>query len=179
MGLGIGDGLFLPAAVVEGMPHFVEVPFFVLLVLEDLDPVIRDAHAQAVIKAQSALFYLATGSWHAAHILRNAEAIGFEGVDEVVGQLQISDGIPLGSFLEVFVVVIKANSLTMMEIKHGSYAVKTVAIKVKFLEPVGHVGEEKLLYFPLAIVKEFGSPNQCVLLCRRGENIDPLSHRTH
>ena len=54
VGFGVSDGGFAVAAVVEDAPEFFHVPVFVALVFEELDPVVGDAHGEAVGETDAA-----------------------------------------------------------------------------------------------------------------------------
>ena len=48
--LGIGNALFMVASIGEGPSDALHVPILVLLLLQKLDPKVRDSHGQTVVK---------------------------------------------------------------------------------------------------------------------------------
>ena len=155
--LGVGDGFFSVAAVGEGVENFVEVPLLVGSVFEELDPVIWDSHGEAVVEAHAAFGKGAAEARHAAHVLGNAEGVGIDFVDELVGELEVGDGIPLDAIEEVFVVVIEGD-VAMVVVEHGGDAIEAKAIEAEVLHPVGEVREEELADFFSAVVEKAGVP---------------------
>ena len=89
MRFSIGDIIFFVPTVAKGVPHLLDVPVFVLLVLKDFNPIIRYSHSQAKIKAQTAFFDRTTGTGHTAHVFGYTDGIGTNFVDEFIGKLDM------------------------------------------------------------------------------------------
>lgn len=157
MGFGVGDGLFLVASVGELVPDGVEVPLFVGSVFEEFDPVVGDAHAEAVVEAETAVFGRAAESGHAGEVFGDGESIGVDFADEGVGELEVGHGAPFDAVVEVFVVVVEGG-IAVVVVEHGGDTIEAEAVEVKLFEPVCEVGEEEGEGFGTTVVEEEGVP---------------------
>ena len=76
MRLGVVNGALIGATISKLLPDLRYVPILVAGVLEELNPVIRDAHRQTIIKTDPALLYGCRKAWHAANLLGDSYRIG-------------------------------------------------------------------------------------------------------
>ena len=132
MRLTVRDSLHIRQAVIHNIPHFVDVPFFVFLFLEDFDPVVRQGHSKTEIETYTTFFDRPAESRHAGDIFCNGQGRGFYLMSERVGKLEVCDGIPFHPFFEITVTV-PYFPVTVVEIHHGSDPVETESVKMKFL----------------------------------------------
>ena len=107
----IGDGLFAGAAQAHIAPHLVDIPELILS-LYCLDPHIGKAHAQTEVEADAAVLDGQAHTGHTGHILGDGDGLGVHLADQLVGQLQVGNGIGVGIVGEVLIVGVKASSLT-------------------------------------------------------------------
>src|SRR5690606_38706420 len=56
-----------------------------------------------------------------------------------------------------------------MMVQHGRRPVKTEPIEMKLLHPIADIGQQKLLYFPLAVVEKLGIPSSVIAPVSRME----------
>ncbi len=144
-------------AVGDDSPEFVEIPVLVALVLEELDPMVGDAHGQAVGETDSAFGIRPAEAGHAGHVLGDDDGSRFDFRDEFVGEFQIEDGFFVGIVAEV-VVVCSEGAVAVGVVEHGGDAIEAEAVEAEFLQPVADVGEEELFYLRAAVVEDFGVP---------------------
>ena len=166
---GVGDGGLAVAAVGEHAPEFVEIPVLVAAVLEQLDPVVRDAHGEAVGEADAAVFDRPAEARHAGHVLGDGDGAGFHVLDELGGELQIEDRVLVGVGAEV--IVITAERLVAARvIEHRGDAIEAEAVEAELLQPVADVGEQELADLRAAVVEAFRIPRR-VLAARAAVEI--------
>ena len=128
---------------------------------EQLDPVVGDAHGEAVGEADAALADGPAEARHAGHVLGDGDGAGFELVDELRGELQIENRVLVGVAAEV--VVVTAEGLVAARvIEHRGHAVETEAVEAELLEPVADVGQQELADFRPAVVEALGVPRRMV-----------------
>ena len=75
VGLGVGDGFFAVASVRKLVPKDIEVPLFVGGVFEQFDPMVGDAHAEAVVETESAVGGGLAAAGHAGEVFRDGEGV--------------------------------------------------------------------------------------------------------
>ena len=63
-------------------------------------------------------------------------------MNKFIRQLQISNGIIFHALFKIFVAVINRFN-AMVEIHHGAYTIKPEPIKMKLLQPIFQIGEQK------------------------------------
>ena len=102
----VGYCLFVVAAVGEFPVYRGGMPVLVLLLLEELDPVVGDTHRHAVVEAHAAVLDLEGEAGHAAHLLGYGYGVGVEFVYELVGEGEVGYGV--GVLAAVVVVGIRA-----------------------------------------------------------------------
>lgn len=68
--LGVSDGAFHPPSVGERVHDVAHLPVLVALLLQQLDPHVRDGHAQPVVEPGAALRHRPAGRWHAGYVLK-------------------------------------------------------------------------------------------------------------
>ncbi len=72
----IPDMFFIVAAVHQRVVQAAEIPIFIALFFQQFNPVIRDAHGQAIIKSDSAFGHGPGHAGHAGNIFRNGYDFG-------------------------------------------------------------------------------------------------------
>lgn len=157
VGLGVGHGLFAIASVRKLIPKDVKVPLFVGGVFEEFDPVVGDAHAEAIVEAESAVGGGLAAAGHAGKIFRDSEGPRKDFTDEGVGELKVGNSAPVDAVVEVFVVVVEGG-VAMMVVEHGGDSIEAEAVEAEVFKPIGKVGEEKALGGGVAVVEEKGVP---------------------
>ena len=153
MALCIADGLFVGTAV-SGLPeHRRWFPILVLQFLDGLDPVVRDVHRHAVVKAIAAILEWCSQSWHTAHFLSDGDSLWFHLMNHKVCQREISNCIVV--FMSVIVIAITSECLTqsVAVVEHGSDTIEAIAIEMEFLKPVLAVGKQEMEHLVVAIVE--------------------------
>ena len=118
------------ASVRELVPDVVEIPLFVGGVFEELDPMVRNAHAEAVVEAESAVRRGLATAGHSGEVLCDGEGVGIDFANEGVGELEVVDGVVVYSVTEVFVVVVEGG-VAMVVVEHGGDAIEAKAIEAK------------------------------------------------
>jgi len=104
VGLGVADGLFVPAAVGEFVPQAAHGPVLVRHLLDELDPVIRHPHGEAAVETAAAVLCRRGKPRHAAHILGHGEGIRPHGVNQAVGEREIGERILVHVRVEIIIV---------------------------------------------------------------------------
>ena len=160
--LAVGDVLLARTAGNQLVIQAAHVPLAVLLFPDGLDEIIRQAHAQAVVKPNAALFDRQTHARHAAHLLRHAERAALELVRQLCRQLQIGDGLHVRIHGEILPIIGKRAAQTVIEIDHTGHAVKAEAVEMIFLQPEAHVGEQEMHHAVFAVVKDLAAPSRMI-----------------
>ncbi len=83
---GVADVLLVPPAVQQPAEDGSQAPVLIPLLFEDLDPVVRHAHSEAVVEAEPALLHRPRHPGHPGHVLRNRDGSRLEGVKQLVGE---------------------------------------------------------------------------------------------
>jgi len=84
MALSVRDALLKMAPVCERVGNVTHVPCVVLHVLEELDPLVRNRHGEAVVKADAPDVCRDTKKRHPRHIFGDGDDIGEEGMQDIV-----------------------------------------------------------------------------------------------
>ena len=163
VGFAVADVLFLGAAGGQLVPHLEHIPLIVGIVLEQLDPEVRNAHGQAVVEADAAAADGDAHAGHAAHLLADGQREGIDGVDQLVGQLQIGQRVHVGVQAEVLGIVGEAGAESVILIDHRGDAVEAEAVEVVLLQPEFQVGQQEMQHLVLAVVEQLGcsTPDGC------------------
>ena len=156
--LYVGDVCFAPSAVEQRVVHLLHVPVFVPSVAQQMDPIVRNAHGQAIPEPQSSFLHRAAGSRHPAHVFGNGQGSGVARADQGVGRLKVQYGRIVGILAEILVVAVKG-LVAVVVVQHGGYPVEAESVETKFLHPVGDVGQQELLDVHLSVVEQFGIPS--------------------
>ena len=157
MALAVSHVRLAVTPVGQRMPHVAHAPFLVLLLLEQLDPVIGNAHGQPMGKAQAPFIHRAAQPRHAGHVLRNRDGARSYPLDQRGGQLQISHGVQVHGRPEVRA-QIPERLVAPVEIQHGRHAVKAEPVKAELLQPPADIGQQELNHLVPPIVKAAGIP---------------------
>ena len=154
MALAIRDGLLVGPAVGKLPEYRGRMPVFILLLLDHLDPVIRDTHCHTVVESDAAILKLHGKPGHTAHLLSYGYSLAVYIMDKDIGKREICDGIRI--LIAVVVVGIRSESLpeAMVIIEHGGYTVETETVKLKFLKPVFTVREKEMEHAVFSVVEE-------------------------
>ena len=70
--LGVGDGLLHPAPVRQRVDDVAHVPVLVFELFDELDPLVGNGHAEAVVEADATLFHRPAQRRHSGNILQQA-----------------------------------------------------------------------------------------------------------
>jgi hypothetical protein len=62
-------------AVRQSETYVPNVPFFILDLLQDLDPHIWDSHSEPIVKPNTAQRYREAQGWHSGHIFRDCDRL--------------------------------------------------------------------------------------------------------
>jgi hypothetical protein len=84
-------------------------------------------------------------------------------VNELIGQLKISDCVKIHPVFEITIIMIEGD-IAMMMIEHGGHSIETKAVKTEFLEPVSEIGKEKSQDLWPTIIKQAGIPLRMFVL---------------
>lgn len=104
MTLCVCDRLLAVAPVCKNPANVGHVPLLVRLLLEDLDPHVRDSHSKPVVEADATKREWEAKSGHARYIFRDSDAFGVEPVEHLVGEHQVRDTLLVNLGTEVLVV---------------------------------------------------------------------------
>ena len=183
--LHIGDG----GRVAEGelRPQVAQVPVLVPPLLGVFDPQIRDAHAQAVVEADAAVGHGLAHAGHAGHVLGDGQRARVHLPDQVVGQLQVGDGLHVRVHGEIHPQVGEGGAQAVVPVEHGGDAVEAEAVEVELLHPELQVAQQEVEHLRLVVVEALGAPGAVVspaalveeLVGRAVEEVDALQGVAH
>ena len=156
--LYIRDGLLVGTAVGQCPEDVGHVPVFVALLLEGLDPIVRNTHCQAIVEAHTAIFDRTSESWHAAHFLGDGDSVRVNLVDELVGKSEIADCIAILIAVVVVAIAVEVLSEAVVQIEHGCDSIETEAIELVLFEPVLAVAQEEVEHVVACIVEAEAVP---------------------
>ena len=160
----VGHRILTGTAQAHIAPHLADVPEFVLLLLHRTDPHIGKTHGQTIVKADAAVFDGQAHTRHTGHILGDGDGIGIHFPDQLVGQLQVGDGLGVGVEGEILGVIIKAGAKAVVMIEHGGDAVEAEAVEMVLRHPEGQVAQQEMQDLILAVVEALGAPGGMVAL---------------
>ena len=163
MGFHIGDGVLTGTAQAHIAPHLVDVPELILA-LDSLDPHIGQTHTQTVVEANAAVLNGQAHTGHAGHILGDGDGLGVHLADQLVGQLQVGDGLGVGVVGEVLVVGVEVGAQAVVMVQHGGNTVETETIEVVLSHPELQIGQQEVQNAGLAVVEALGAPGRMVAL---------------
>ena len=84
--LGITDRLLIGTTVRRLPPDRRRMPILIFLFLDRLDPIVRDVHSHAIIKAITTILYLSRQTRHATHLLGDRYSARIHLMDQFIGQ---------------------------------------------------------------------------------------------
>ena len=142
------------------MPQGIHVPVFVPGILQQLDPVVRLTHGQTIVKADAALLDRQTHAGHSAHVLGNRGGVRVHLMDQLVGQLEIVQGLEIRVHIEVHVIVGKGAAQPMVVIDHAGHAVKAKTVEMVFRLPEFQVAQQEMQHLRPAVVEQFRTPGR-------------------
>lgn len=102
-------------SVGQGEADVAEIPFFVLLLLEDLDPHVGDGHGESVVKANAAEGEGQAQGRHSRDILGHGYHIGIQLVEELIGQHEIHHRLLVHTGTKVLVVATRESTANVSE----------------------------------------------------------------
>ena len=164
VGLHIADDLLLGSAARQLRPEHPHIPVVVPDLLQELDPHIRLAHGQAVVKAHTAVFNGQAQPRQGGGVLGDGDGVGIYLAHQFVGKLEIGDGLGVGIHGEILVVGAEGGAQTVVVVQHGGDTVKAEAVKVVLRLPVFQVGQQEVQHLVLTVVKDLGVPGGMVPL---------------
>ena len=135
----VADGLFTGAPGRQFIPHLPDIPVLVLDLGNRPDPIIRQSHAEPIIKAHAAFPNRQAHSRHAAHILRDCHRVLTETMHQIIGQLQIGDRLRIRIHAEILFVAVKHGPQSMIPVQHRCHPIKTEPVKMVLFHPVFQV----------------------------------------
>jgi len=133
MTLTIRDGLFVGTAVPDLPEYTAGFPVLVSLFFDRLNPVVRNVHCKAIVKAVTTIFVLGCQSRHATDFLSDCHGMRIHLMDELVGHGQIADCIVIFMPIEVITIIGEGLAQSMTVVEHRRYTVETESVKMKFL----------------------------------------------
>ena len=140
MRLGISHRAYRRQTVGHHRPHLPNVPVVVAPLLEYLNPVVGDGHAEAVVEAHAAILGLHARARHAADILGYGYGVGAQVVDELVCQGEVDDGIAVDTLVEEALAAVEIH-ISVVVVEHRCHSIEAVAVEMELLNPVFHVRE--------------------------------------
>jgi len=149
----VTDGVFLGAFVGERMPDAVHAPVLVAHIFDQLKPVVRNAHGEAVVEAAAACRGRTGQARHAADVFRDGDGVGTYGVDEFVGQGEVHQGLEIDISVEVVGIGEERFTESAVVVEHAGDAVETEAVDMVFIEPEAAIGEQEVQHFRFAVVE--------------------------
>ncbi len=182
----VGDGGFAKTAVCEDAPELIKIPLLVAGVLEQLDPVIRDPHGEAMGEADPALGIRAAKAGHARHVFCHHDGTRLDLGDQFIGELEIQNCLLIGIVAKIIIIGTERPVAVRM-IKHRGDAIEAEAIEAELLQPVADVGEQELLHLLLAVIEAFRVPLRMIpffpcmkiLVAGAVEVVEPLGNVFH
>ncbi len=153
VGLGVADGFLVPAPVGQLVPQVPHGPVLVGDLLDELDPVVRNPHGEAVVEAETAFFRRGGQPGHAAHVLGHDQGIRSQAVDHPVGQRQVGQRIFVDVVVEVVGIGAKASIEPVVAVEHAGDTVEAESVEPVFVQPEAAVGQQKMQDLDLAVVE--------------------------
>ena len=171
VGLRVADDLLLIAAGDQFPVHLADLPVAVLLLLDRLDEEVRQAHGQAVVKADAAVLDGQAHARHGAHVLRDGDGALLVAVNQVAGQHEVGHRVHIGVHGEVLRVAGEGGAQTVIVIEHAGHAVKAEAVEMILVHPELDVGEQEVQNARAAVVKALAAPGRMIALAARMEEL--------
>ncbi|OAV68588.1 hypothetical protein Barb4_02032 [Bacteroidales bacterium Barb4] len=153
MTLGIADGLLIGTAIGRLPPDSGRMPILILLLLDNLYPVIGNIHRHSVIKTVATVLRLNRQTRHTAYLFGNRNSMFVHLMYKLVRQRQVSNGILVLPLVEIIPVTAKRLTQPVTVIKHGSNPVETEAVELILLQPELAIGQQKMKHLILAVIK--------------------------
>lgn len=113
--LAVSNRLFAMSSVGQGEADVAEIPFFVLLLLEDLDPHVGDGHGKSVVKANAAEGEGQAKGRHSRDILGHGYDVGVQLMEELIGQHEIHHSLLIHTGAKVLVVATRESTVNVSE----------------------------------------------------------------
>ena len=168
--LRIGNLRHGSQTVVHRGPKLGHHPILVLALLEQLDPIVRNAHRQTIIETDAARSRRSRHPRHPAHLLGNAQMhTRPHRCYQIISQRQIYQRIAVNLIPKVILVGTEIVHITPMEINHGRHPVETETVKMEFLHPVTQVRQQET---PHLVTREIEHPRPPV---RMGPRLAPVA----
>ena len=105
-------------------------------------------------------------------------ASGLICVGQLVGQLQVRDGVAVDVGAEVVVVAAERFAQAVIEVDHAGHAVEAEAVEAELLQPVADVAQQEPLHFVLAVVEQQRIPRDVLPARRRRGNTGSRCRRS-
>ena len=154
----VGDDLFFRAAGGEFVVEVFDVPVFVFDFGGETGPDVGDTHGEAEVEACAACGAWTDETGHATDVFGDGEGGGVEGMDEIVGEGEVGEGVFVDGGIEVILVGREDLAETVVHVEHGGDPVEAEAVEVEFLDPVAGVREEEVEDGRFGVVEAAGVP---------------------
>ena len=139
-------------------------------------------HVHAVVEADAAAVKWRRQQWVARHVLSDGEGGRVEGVEEVVGEREIGDGLDVYLFLIVLpilhvavepeivlIIAVEPSRDGVVVVQHRRDAVEAKPIDVELLDEVEDLSQEELHHFAFLVIEALGPPEAVVARLARRE----------
>mmetsp|Transcript_29626 Transcript_29626/g.71148 ORF Transcript_29626/g.71148 Transcript_29626/m.71148 type:complete len:352 (-) Transcript_29626:192-1247(-) len=166
VGLGVGDALLPPPAVLERVGEMPHVPLVVRLLLEHLDPQVGQGHRQPIIKTKPALRHRPAQGRHPTHILRHSHRRArAQPVHQVIRQHHVHAALHIRGRAEILVVSPReSSSQPVVVVQHGGDSIEAEAVETVVVDPPPQIREQEAHDLPLPVVKQLRVPSIVVAL---------------
>ena len=91
--------------------------------------------------------------------------------DQLIGQLQISNGLHMGIVGKILVIGIKIRAQAVVMVEHGGNAVKAESVEVILRHPEFQVGQQEVDDLGFAVIKALGTPGGMITLAASVEKL--------
>ena len=153
MTLAIRDSLLIWTAILDLPEDRADVNVLVAYLLNGFNPVIRNIHGHAVIKAVAAILKLGSQTWHTTHFLCNGDSLRINLVNQTVSEREIADGIVVLVTVEVVTIASESLAQAVRVVEHRGHTVEAESVKLELFQPVFAVREQEVQHIILSIVE--------------------------
>ena len=120
MRFGIADALLFPAPISHAMRQVAHIPHLIRRVLEQLDPEVRQEHAQSIVETNATVLDCPAESWHPRDIFCDCDRVWHQLLDELASQHEVSNTIEVSLQTEVLMVITRESHVDTMMMVHDT-----------------------------------------------------------
>ena len=160
MAFAIGNRLLVRPPVFHFPEDGTWFPVLIPLLLDSLDPKVRNVHGHAIVEAVTAVFKPGGKSRHTTHFLGNREGPRIHLVYQLVGQSQITDGVVILMPVEIVAIVAESLTQSVAIVEHGGHSVKAEAVEMILFQPVLAIRQQEMYHFIFSIIKAKAVPRR-------------------